>query len=246
MKITQVFSMKPRSHLNYIAFIKFLAMILIIKWHIYHWRKKPISFGARMCEILFVSSGFLVGYNYYQKDVPDTFTYSFKYTYKHFRTFYPLNLINIICGVYIRKKKLDRSHKEIVILNVLLLESWTRYIKKSILYHGIAWFLSALLFCYFLTPFLLRGITNIKNSIILFVIVALIRIEIEEYIKKGSINLLDLNFHRSPIIRCMEYYLGMLIIPSFFQFKKFLDEIKDKFLIKIIFICLLMISKIIF
>lgn len=235
MIIKQDFSLKVRPHLNFIAFIKFLAMIYIIKWHIYHWRKIKIDMGGRMCEILFISSGFLVGYNYYQKYVPDSFTYSFKYIYKHFRTFYPLNLINILYGVYLYKKKLDRSHKEIVILNVLLLESWTRYVKKSILYHGVAWFLSALLFCYFLTPFLLKGITNIKNSIILFIIFAFIRIEIEEYITKGSINLLDVNFHRGPIIRCMEYYLGMLMIPMFFKLKKFLDGKKDKFMIKIIF-----------
>ena len=44
-----------------------------------------------------------------------------------------------------------------------------------------------------------------------------------------------MNFHRGPIIRCMEYYLGMLMIPIFFKLKKFLDGKKDKFMIKIIF-----------
>ena len=69
-----------RKALNYIAFIKFLAMIKIIKWHIYKWDNKPIDYGARMCEILFISSGFLVGYNHYEKNMPCDYETSFKYT----------------------------------------------------------------------------------------------------------------------------------------------------------------------
>ena len=37
-----------RKKLNYIAFIKFLSMIKIIKWHIYKWQLKQIDYGARM------------------------------------------------------------------------------------------------------------------------------------------------------------------------------------------------------
>ena len=58
-----------RKVLNYLAFIKFFAMIKIIKWHVIIWEKKKIDYGARMCEILFISSGFLVGYNYYRKNM---------------------------------------------------------------------------------------------------------------------------------------------------------------------------------
>ena len=65
--------------LNYLAFIKFIAMIIIIKWHIIYWRKKPIACGARMCEILFIASGFLVGYNHYQTKMPCNYETSFKY-----------------------------------------------------------------------------------------------------------------------------------------------------------------------
>jgi peptidoglycan/LPS O-acetylase OafA/YrhL len=52
-----------RKSLKYIAFIKFWAMILIIKWHVIPWKIIKIDYGARMCEILFICSGFLVGYN---------------------------------------------------------------------------------------------------------------------------------------------------------------------------------------
>ena len=56
-----------RKYLNYIAFIKFWAMLLIIKWHIIPYKIIKIDYGARMCEILFISSGFLIGYNVLQE-----------------------------------------------------------------------------------------------------------------------------------------------------------------------------------
>ena len=72
---------KRRKPLNVLAFVKFIAMIKIIKWHIFHWTKRPIDYGARMCEILFISSGFLIGYNYYKIYMPCTYMQSFKYKF---------------------------------------------------------------------------------------------------------------------------------------------------------------------
>lgn len=224
-----------RPNLNYIGFIKFWAMLLIIKWHIFEWKTKPIDYGARMCEILFVSSGFLVGYNYYEMEFPDTFTNAFKYTYKHLRSFYPLELINIMFRVLTSNRKLNKSNIEILILNILLIKSLSRHVYIVNIYSGYSWFLSALLFCYFCTPFLLKGIQNIKRSLLLFVVVALIRIGLEEYIKKGerTINILDIHFHRGPGIRLMDFYLGMLIIPTFFKLKKILDPWGNNISLKI-------------
>ena len=71
---------EKRKPLNYIAAIKFLAMIKIIKWHVIVWKEKPIDWGARMCEILFIASGFLVGYNHYQRNMQSDYTTSFKYS----------------------------------------------------------------------------------------------------------------------------------------------------------------------
>ena len=111
----------------------------------------------------------------------------------------------------------------------------------------ISWFLSSLLFCYFCTPFLLKGIKTIKSSLLLFVTVAFIRIVIEEYIRKGkeTINILDLDFHRGPGIRCMEFFLGMLTIPTFFKIKKILEPLRNNFFIKVLFTIVQLVSPLI-
>ena len=150
---------EKRKTLSYIAFIKFIAMIKIIKWHIYNWKKRPIDYGARMCEFLFISSGFLVGYNHYQKEMPSDYDNSFKYLYKHLKAFYPLVFINTIYGFSFRiKKKINLTRIEILISNLLLIQAWSRYSKIASCFNGISWFLSVLIVCYFLVPLLLKGI----------------------------------------------------------------------------------------
>ena len=153
---------KRRKTLNYIAFIKFWAMILIIRWHFHKNIKYRINFGARMCEILFVSSGFLVGYNYFKRSMPVTYYISCKYSYKHLRAFYPLHIINSFYSIFIYKGKINITYYEKLIFNFLLIKVY------AMGFNGISWFINILLLCYFLSPLLLVGIKNINNSLIIF------------------------------------------------------------------------------
>ena len=227
---------QKRKTLNYLAFIKFFAMIMIIKWHIYIWPKRPIDYGARMCEILFISSGFLVGYNYYNKNINCDYKESFAYTYKHLRIFYPLLFIITIYGFFIspRKKNIFIEY-EIFISTLLLITSWSSKWIQLTFFTAHTWFLSSLIICYFFTPLLLKGIKNIKISIFFFIVISFIRISIEEIIKRASINIMEVDFHVGPIIRLLEFYMGMLLNPTFFFFKKYLDKLRNNTFFKAIF-----------
>ena len=110
--------------------------------------------------------------------------------------------------------------------------SWSRYSTLASSFDGISWFLSALLLCYFLVPFLLNGIRNRKRPLILFILISWIRIASEMIIHKDSINIFDANFHRGSIIRLLDFYLGMLIIPSLFVVDNFIQNIKIIFGLK--------------
>ena len=227
---------KRRKKLYYIALIKFIAMIKIIKWHVFIWNIKLIDYGARMCEILFISSGFLVGYNYYSFSMPSTYESSIKYAYKHLRSFYPLEMINTLYGFYFNKGKLyNLTDVEVLISNLLLIKSWSRYSQIASCFNGISWFISALIFCYFLTPFLLISIKKLKTSLILFFLVCAIRILIEESINKGALNMFDIHFHRGPIIRLSEFFLGMLMNPTYFSLKSKINKFENNKWLKMIF-----------
>lgn len=151
-------------------------MIKIIKWHVIKWKSKPIDYGSRMCEILFISSGFLVGYNHYKRNMSCDYEESFKYVYKHLRNFYPLLFINTIYGFCNYKRKIVNRITEIAILisNLLMINSWGRHSVLVSCFNDISWFLSALIFCYFLVPVLLQGIKKIKNSLKLFLLVSFV------------------------------------------------------------------------
>ena len=214
--------------LYYLSFIKFISMLAIIKWHISIWKMKPIDYGARMCEFLFASSGFLVGYNHFRNPLEANYYQSFSYIYKHLKSFYPMYLINTFIDMYIHRNIPINflTFVEILIINILMLQSWSRYKEFVPCFNGHTWFLSSLLFCYFLSPILLRGIKSIKRSLIIFLITALIRILEEEIIIKGAINLFDADFHYGPIVRLLEFYMGMLTVPLYFFIKIYLDTYK--------------------
>ena len=225
-----------KSTLFFIAFIKFLSLIIIIKVHIYT-HDKELFYAIRACELLFISSGFLVGYNYIDRNVPNTLDYSFKYYYKHLRTCYPLYLINFLYGVISHRKeiKLDLTSIELFLINIFMLQVWSRYRYIVSFYNGISWFLHDLLICYLLTPLLLKGINSIKTSLILFIAFAFTRIMLEQFINHGALNIFDTHLHDGPIVRVFEFYLGMLSIPTFLKIKSYLDKYQKLFIFKLIF-----------
>ena len=226
---------KRREILNYFSFIKFWAMILIIRFHIHKVKQQKIDYGARMCEFLFISSGFLVGYNYYKREMPATYYSSCKYSYKHLRSFYPIYIMKLIYKIYIYKKKFTFTDYEIIILYILMVRDYKRNTALKSSFSSIPWFINVLLYLYFLSPFLLIGIKSIKNSLIIFIFFAIARLGIELLILNGASNIMDLNFHHGSGIRLMEFYLGMLMIPLFFEIKCFLDKIKNEIYLRYFF-----------
>ena len=228
-------SFKKRKYLKYISFIKFFAVLIIIKWHQFIHKNWGFHVGGRMVEILFISSGFLVGYNYFNFPINSTYENSFKYAYKHLRVFYPLYIINLFVSLIQNKIRFNHVNRtpfsilaniQIILINIILLQTWSKYI--SSIFNDVTWFLSVLIQAYFLSPFLLKGIKNIKISSTLFIIVFLTRILVEYFVKNGEINLFPTNLYFGPIIRILEFYLGMLMIPFFFYIKAKLDKI-DKY-----------------
>lgn len=226
-----------RQNLNYLGFNKFIGMYLIIRMHLYCNKFMPFDFGIRSCELLFLSSGFLVGYNYYDNPMGFTHTTPFKYAYKHLRSFYPYYLLNLFYGIYFNKQyiKFNLTTIELLLINLLLIANWSSHRIVARFYFPISWFLDNIFYCYFLSPFLLCTINNIKESIKIFLFVYLSRILAEEFLYRGAYNVFDTHIHCGPIIRICEFYMGMLLVPLFFHFKSRLDKFKNNFVFKIIY-----------
>ena len=230
-------NINKRANLNYLGFNKFIGMYLIIRMHIYDNKTMPFDFGIRMCELLFVSSGFLVGYNYYQKQMEYNLVSSIKYAYKHLRSFYPYYLFNLFYGIYLFKEhvKFNITSIELLLINLVLIANWSTHRGIARFYFGISWFLNNIFYCYILSIFLLSTINNFKNSLKLFFFVSLSRVLSEEFLNRGAYNVFDTNFHCGPIIRILEFYMGMLIIPLYYRIKIQLDKFQKNVYFKLLF-----------
>ena len=226
-----------RKNLRYLGFHKFFGMYLIIRMHLHSHNTMPFDYGIRMCELLFISSGFLVGYNYYGNGMDYTYLSSFKYAYKHLRTFYPFYLINFLYGLYFYKnnRKFGLTYIELFLINFFMISNWSSHRKIARFYYGISWFLDNILYCYFLSPLLLLSINSLNNSLKCLFFTLLARILVEEFLNRGAYNIFDTNYHCGPIIRILEFYIGLLLSPLFLKLKAYLDKYQNSLVFIIFF-----------
>ena len=213
-----------RSRIKSLDGLKVIMLLLIFCWHTPENPSsiigKPIvDLGARACEVLFIISGFLVGYNHYDNLIPATFKQSWNYVSKKIVKVWPLHLICFLM-IFIHEINLEPHDFNIsnifsAITNIFLLQAWTN---NPFSFNGATWFLSALLFCYFMSP-LLMSIFKKSDRIIMttFISCIIIRIMLEITNLKG-INIL-MDFHTSPIIRCIEFFIGMMMVRAYFKLK---------------------------
>ena len=67
MSNSEISLTKGKQMINSLTGIKVIALLLLFIHHS-SMPKLPFELGSRMCELLFVISGFLVGYNKYNKN----------------------------------------------------------------------------------------------------------------------------------------------------------------------------------
>ena len=218
-----------RKSINSLIGIKVMAMLLLFWWHS-SIPRPTVDIGARTCEILFVVSGFLVGYNYFYRNVPATWNESVRYAAGKIIKFWPLHFVTTIFVMLTNPPPVFAvGDCYIVFLNLSLLQAWSNNVDIFFSYNGVSWFLSALIFCYFMSPFLRKLARDVKVSGVLFVIVFFLRFCID-YVFDINPEIINFEIHVSPVIRCMEFFMGMLLVPLFIQINTWLEE-KRTFLV---------------
>ena len=222
-----------QGHINSLAGLKAMCMLLLFWWHSSLPRPNA-DLGARTCEFLFLSSGFLVGYNYYYKDVPATWKESLRYITVKLKRFWPLHFFVMIIMWF--KYKADMfSIKTFIkmILNMSLLHAWSMNSKVYFSFNGVSWFLSAYIFCCFLSPALLNLVKRLKKSGYLVVCVFLIRLLMEIIAKEYPGEFFNVNFHTYPLVRALEFFMGMSMVPIYMRLKPWV-RLRSSFSVSII------------
>ena len=209
--------------------IKAIAMIMLFWWHSPIKPQEP-DIGARMCEIFFVMSGFLVGINHWDVHTDNVFSLSGQYWWKKIFKVWPLHCIAFIidCSSSIIRygsEFITRDNAINAVINLGLIQAWSNDSKLFFSFNGATWFLSALLFCYMMSFFVISILREYKKPLFVFSIIVGVRVLCELLNTRWGWNGITFNYHVSPIIRLLEFTAGLAMTPLFFCLNR---KIKDK------------------
>ena len=210
---------------NQLQFLRFLAFMLICIFHTGNYQLPwfPAENGAaNAVEFFILLSGVVSGISSYDKEIVCTIKNVFDYIKKKIVKVYPLYFVTTIFTIiYTSIPSMIAYHdfvgtKELLcqlIKNLLLIQSWfpTNYFS----YNGVGWFLSTIMFLYFINvPLraLATKIRNLKNSKWIFASIAVVSylfIWLYCYLTRNTN--MEYTQYVFPVSRVGEYICGMAL-----------------------------------
>lgn len=187
------------------------------------------SLGAWGVEVFFVLSGFLMTYNYCNREIEES---NLSFAINKIKKLYPLHIIMLVLVVLLYPHGLywNSLWKSIlswakIILNFFLLQSW---IPKSEFYfslNSVSWYLSTAAFLYFIFPYILINLKRMNKKsqmilrigIILFIqitvcsLMEVYKANIDSISPKISDNLIKYITYICPLYRLGDFYIGCIL-----------------------------------
>ena len=178
--------------------------------------------GARLVELFFVVSGFLVGFRNHGT-FDESISGCWKYLWPKVRLLYPVYLLGLALGVL---RHIMRGGWQIgadtvfpIVWALGLQQAWIPSI--AMVYNGASWFISAWAFCMLCAPMLqwlleqVRGaLGETRGLIALFVLMLVVRAFLETC-QALSPGVYPYSLHVTPFIRLLEFGAAYLIGVSF-------------------------------
>lgn len=209
--------------------LRALGFLFIFLHHTlgYITKASPVDFGGRGVEIFFVLSGFLIAYHSMDKDLVSTWKGSLQYLLKKLKKFYVLHIFTfLILALFFLHRYMKSGHIEYgdwyhfilnAVLNITLLQSWYSPAKFS--FNGVTWFLSSILFMYFLTP---KSVNFLKRRgyieiITLFILIFTFKFMLDTSGYKLFGKLVFFSSYVNPAYRFLDFLIGYLGYVTFFK-----------------------------
>ncbi len=180
-------------------------------------------------SIFFVMSGFLMSYNHPTNNREELFIKnSVKNAINKIKSLYPLHIITMIFAIilYLLRKHFIFSKviiKELIrntILNVLLLQTWVPNDTVNVSLNGVAWFLSVVLFLYFMFPYINNFVKNKKISTLCIISILLLMVQVIScYIMikifGAKSHVYSWFMYTFPIFRLVDFFVGCVALKIY-------------------------------
>ncbi len=190
--------------------LRFIFVMMIFMSHFDYRDIRGFDAGGD-CGVafFFILSGFVCSLGYGQRICEGVFRYG-DFLWKRLKKLYPLHLLCLLFFLLVSQTTLDLK----VLVNALLLQSWVPDPDWYFSCNKVSWFLSSLLFCYVLFPFVYR---HLSRSLTLAVLLAYVTVCL--LIPYNQVNAVLYVF---PLVRFVDFYLGMLLY-RFYERKPGMD-----------------------
>ena len=212
-----------RSHIFSLQALRALAFLGIFLNHSGYY----ISWPALGVSVFFVMSGFLMMKNHGKDDYNPGFKANLIFSIRRISKVYRLHIVTMFLAAMLDLLFIIRNHEHIkrifilfikVLLNTALVQSWIPKNSVNTSLNGVAWYLSAALFLYFIFPTLAMFLKkhNIHPYIsffAFFVFVILVQtISCIPFILYNINNDIYIWFmYCFPVFRCGEFIIGMFL-----------------------------------
>jgi len=179
--------------------LRFIFIMMIFMSHFAYRGIGPFDAGGD-CGVafFFMLSGFVVSLGYGRQIREGSFCYSC-FLRKRFWKIYPLHLLCLLFWLIVSKNVIDGRF----VLNLLLLQAWIPDPEYYFSCNSVSWFLSCLLFCYFLFPWVYKHVSKgwLSCVLVAYVTVCLLT----PYEKVNAI------LYVNPLVRFVDFYIGMVL-----------------------------------
>lgn len=179
-----------------------------------------VSWPALGVSIFFVLSGFFMILTYEDRKLSCSIKTNLSFSINKIKKIYPLHIITMICILplmlllYIRSgitiKRIAILFAEII-MNMTLTQTWFPYSSINASLNGVAWFLSAMLFLYFMFPYIKKILSAKTTRWMLIMSIVILALEILVCIPFILILGKD-----SPVYVWFMYYFPVFRLGDFF------------------------------
>lgn len=101
-------------------------------------------------------------------------------------------------------------------INLFMLQAWSSDDRIYFSLNGPSWYIAALVFCYFLFPFIYKIIKSTKRPALFLLAILIIRVGIEAAVSFAH---LSIALHVFPVVRALDYTMGMLVAALFLKYR---------------------------